>query len=131
MLHTELNPHERKSQEERRAASRFRKEPESSYAVLLHPQRQEILAEVHDESLGGLAVFVAGDAGFAVSQELDVASISAASCTPRSSAWNRTATAAPWSRSPASRSCHANGTNPDCAEWTTTKGMPPLLAPAL
>jgi hypothetical protein len=56
---------------EERSASRFRKEPESSYAVLLHPQ-QEILAEVYDESLGGLAVCVARGAAFAVGQELNV-----------------------------------------------------------
>lgn len=72
MLSTELQPHAQELPEERRKASRFRKEPESSYAVLLHPQREEMLAEVHNESLGGLAVFLAGDSAFAVGQELDV-----------------------------------------------------------
>ncbi len=108
MLSTELQPHAQELPEERRKASRFRKEPESSYAVLLHPQREEMLAEVHNESLGGLAVFLAGDSAFAVGQELDVIYLGSFSA-PRSSAWNPNATAASWSPSIASRCCPASG----------------------
>jgi hypothetical protein len=45
--------------EELRQATRFRKEPDTEFAVILLPDGPELLAEVHDESLTGLGLIVA------------------------------------------------------------------------
>ena len=60
--------------EERRGWTRFEKEADSDEAVIVHPECGEILAEVHDESLGGLAVILSDDVipFFPINAQVDV-----------------------------------------------------------
>ena len=57
---------------EQRSASRFLREPKSDYASIWYPQELAKTVEVHDESLGGLGVFVDNGSDFAVGMELGV-----------------------------------------------------------
>jgi len=58
--------------DELRNWTRFSKERGDNFAVIWREGREEILAEVHDESLGGLGVILEDIAGFAVGQEFDL-----------------------------------------------------------
>lgn len=58
--------------DELRSWTRFTKERGSDFAVILHPNREEILAEVHDESLAGLGLYLDDVTGLEVGQEVDV-----------------------------------------------------------
>lgn len=59
--------------DEQRESTRFAKEPESAYAVVFHPDLQELPAEVHDESLGGFALVLEDVTQFGVGQEVKIA----------------------------------------------------------
>jgi hypothetical protein len=58
--------------DERRRATRFHKEPETEFAVLWIVPGEPILAEVHDESLGGLGLVVDDGIPLAVGDVVDV-----------------------------------------------------------
>ena len=57
--------------DELRTSTRFPRERGTDHAVIWHPQCGEMLVDVHDESLGGLGVYVAG-ADFFVGQEVEI-----------------------------------------------------------
>ena len=57
---------------ERRQSTRYPKDRDTDFAVIWRSEREELLVEVHDESLGGLAVYLHDVAGFEVGQELNV-----------------------------------------------------------
>ncbi len=44
--------------DERRGATRFRKEPDAEWAAIWYPHEMESLVEVYDESLQGLALLL-------------------------------------------------------------------------
>ena len=56
--------------EERRQSQRFPKEPGMDFAVICEPQRLTMQVEIHDESLGGIAVIVDDGEIFPVGQEV-------------------------------------------------------------
>ena len=58
--------------DELRSWTRFAKERGSDFAVIWHPDSEEILAEVHDESLAGLGVYLDDLDGLDVGQEVEV-----------------------------------------------------------
>ena len=60
--------------DERRSWTRFPKERGTETAVIMHPQCGEMLADVHDESLGGIGLFMDDDAVecFFLGQEVDI-----------------------------------------------------------
>ena len=57
---------------ERRKSTRYPKDRDTDFAVIGRSEGEEILVEVHDESLGGLAVYMHDVTGFEVGQELTV-----------------------------------------------------------
>lgn len=57
---------------ENRRSTRFRKEPDTDYAVIWQVPGEEILASVCNESLGGIAVTLQEVATFQVGQEADI-----------------------------------------------------------
>lgn len=59
--------------EEQRTATRFRCEPGMEYAAVWQTPGDERLLEVHDESLGGLALLVPARDAWPVGTELTVA----------------------------------------------------------
>lgn len=59
--------------DEQRNSTRFAKEPESAYAVVFHPEMEELSAELHDESLGGMGLVLEDAAHFCVGQEVKIA----------------------------------------------------------
>lgn len=59
--------------DEQRKSTRFAKEPESAYAVVFHPDSQELPAEVYDESLGGISLVLDDVARFAIGQVVKIA----------------------------------------------------------
>ena len=59
--------------DEQRESTRFAKDPDSTYAVIFHPELQEMPAEVHDESLGGVGLVLEDAAQFGVGQEVKIA----------------------------------------------------------
>jgi len=59
--------------DEQRRSTRFAKDPDSTYAVILHPELQELPAEVHDESLGGFGLVLEDATQFCVGQEVKIA----------------------------------------------------------
>jgi hypothetical protein len=56
-------------QDEQRRATRFRKEPDTEFVVVRLLVGAELLAEVYDESLGGLGLIVADASSIAVGSE--------------------------------------------------------------
>jgi hypothetical protein len=58
--------------DELRSSSRFARERGTDVAVILHPQCEELLVDVHDESLDGLGVYVVDVEFFAVGQEVEI-----------------------------------------------------------
>ena len=58
--------------DELRNWTRFAKERGSDFAVIWQPNREEILAEVHDESLAGLGLYLGDVTGLEVGQEVDI-----------------------------------------------------------
>lgn len=58
--------------DELRSATRFPKEDGTDFAVIWHDQCDEMLVEVHDESLGGLAVVVSEPDLFVVGHEVEI-----------------------------------------------------------
>ncbi len=58
--------------DELRTATRFVKERGTEVAVLCRPGFEEFLVDVHDESLGGLGVYVSQDHGLVVGEQLDI-----------------------------------------------------------
>jgi len=58
--------------DELRGWTRFQKERGSEVAVVIHPQRGQILAEVHDESLAGLGLYFDDVDGFEVGREVEI-----------------------------------------------------------
>jgi hypothetical protein len=60
------NPSSTLPPEEQRRATRFRKEPDTEFVVIRLLVGAELLAEVYDESLGGLGLIVADASGVQV-----------------------------------------------------------------
>ena len=58
--------------DERRSASRFAKDGGSDFAVLYTSADEPQLVEVHDESLGGLCLFIEPQISLAINQEVDI-----------------------------------------------------------
>jgi hypothetical protein len=58
--------------DERRKATRFEKEPGTEYVTLRAPCGREIVGEVQNESLGGMAVLLSDGRGLSVGSELRV-----------------------------------------------------------
>ena len=58
--------------DERRTASRFEKNAETDFAVLYTSRDEPHLVEVHDESLGGLALYIEPSIAIVVDQEVDI-----------------------------------------------------------
>ena len=56
--------------DERRKATRFQKEPATEYVVLWGPDNLKLTAEVHNESLGGIAVLLTAPANLPVGTPL-------------------------------------------------------------
>ncbi len=56
--------------DDRRQSMRFPKEPEADFATIWFPPSMEMIAEVHDESLGGLGLLVPDAARFYLEQEV-------------------------------------------------------------
>lgn len=65
---------------EERESTRFPKEPQTIYAAVWRVEGEEILAEVHNESLTGIALIVEPELGFQVG---DVAHIAFAATVTR------------------------------------------------
>ena len=59
--------------EERRKASRFFREPDTAYAIVRHPSREAFVAQVREESLGGIGLILKDRSGFDVGQEVEIA----------------------------------------------------------
>ncbi len=58
--------------DERRKASRFRREEGTGFAVIWREPDEELLVEVHDESLSGLGIVVDSRLGLEVGNKLHV-----------------------------------------------------------
>ena len=58
--------------DELRGWTRFAKERGTDVAVVFHPQREQILADVHDESLAGIGLYLEDIEGFDVGQEVEI-----------------------------------------------------------
>ncbi len=58
--------------DERRQATRFPREPATDFAVVWQTPGEEILAEVHDESLTGLGILLADVSTLQLGSKLDV-----------------------------------------------------------
>ncbi len=56
--------------EDRRQASRFGKERETDFALVVQPDGSYVPVEVHDESLGGIALRVESEDAFHVHQQI-------------------------------------------------------------
>lgn len=57
---------------EQRRASRFPRERDTEFALVQHPNGEEVLAEVRDESLGGLGLYLNDATGFAPGQSVTI-----------------------------------------------------------
>lgn len=58
--------------DELRGWTRFAKERGTDVAVIFHPEREQLIAEVHDESLAGLGLRLHDVEGFEVGQEVEI-----------------------------------------------------------
>ena len=58
--------------DELRSWVRFCKDPDTDFAVILHPDLDELLAEVHDESLGGIGLLLDDATQFPVGKEVEI-----------------------------------------------------------
>ena len=58
--------------DELRNWTRFARERGSDFAVIWQESGQEVLAEVHDESLGGLGVYLDDITGFDIGREVNL-----------------------------------------------------------
>ena len=59
--------------DEQRTATRFGKEPDSAYAVVHHPEMEAFIAQVHEESLGGIGLILEDPRRFGVGQNVEIA----------------------------------------------------------
>ena len=57
---------------ERREATRFRRESGTDFAVLLRESEEELLVEVHDESLTGLGILADGELGLCLGAHIQI-----------------------------------------------------------
>lgn len=64
--------HHDQTVDELRGWTRFTKERGTDFAVICRPQTEEMLVEVHDESLAGLGVHVKDVEPFVVGREFDI-----------------------------------------------------------
>jgi len=67
-----MSHHQYTPVDELRSSTRFMKERGSDAAVVLHSQCEELLVDVHDESLGGLSVYAKDAEFFAVGREVEI-----------------------------------------------------------
>ena len=58
--------------DELRNSTRFVRERGTDVAVISHPEIEELLVDVHDESLGGLGVYVQDTDFFVVGREVEI-----------------------------------------------------------
>ncbi|REJ68156.1 MAG: hypothetical protein DWQ31_08455 [Planctomycetota bacterium] len=64
--------HERNSLDERRTATRMQKTPDTEFGMIWSRVGEALPAEVHDESLGGLALLVDDATGYRVGGEVEI-----------------------------------------------------------
>jgi len=58
--------------DELRSWTRFAKERGTDVAVVFHPRREQILADVHDESLSGIGLYMEDVACFDIGQDVEI-----------------------------------------------------------
>jgi len=68
-----LTRHHHATVEELRTSTRFGKDPDMAYAVVRHPEKKAIMAQVHEESLGGISLILEDRCDFDLGQEVEIA----------------------------------------------------------
>ena len=58
--------------DERRMSTRMRKEPDSEFAAILNDHGDPLLAEVYDESLGGLCLILEDITAYPIDREVGI-----------------------------------------------------------
>lgn len=70
-----MGHHEYSPTDELRSSSRFTKDPASDYASIWYPEEAATAAEVHNESLGGIALVVGDVSHLAIGGEVGIAHV--------------------------------------------------------